>query len=191
MLLLCKATRTPLTASQNDVRRLSRVSSSNTKEWIRDAKQLHKDIDLSRADARDLVQLAKHGKDAFEHLEDTRHKRLLLKNEVAFNERLVEALKAIRSVRETIDHTGDDVSSGRLLEAVDRLLNLENTTSALDRFQGTFALNLLITDIAQIRKIASNSLNDCWNQLVLVSPEEGKIVLKEKLQGMFWIVFSG
>lgn len=115
-----------------------------------------------------------------ERLDDATNKRRLLKDEVAFSESLVESLETINDVKERLDQAQNSLRQGRVLAVVDTLGDMEQSLGSLAQLHATMIMKLVVSRLAELRQAAVENVENCWHNIVVVTPDQQKITIRSE-----------
>lgn len=153
---------------QNDIRRLSRETAPNVDGWISQAKQLHADIESSRAAARKIIEDHEHGRSLQSNVQDASAKVHLLRGEIQFNEALINTLSQVQDLDARFGDVKDSLANDRFLEAISRLDETQSSIKRLGSLKKSRAIGILEERAADMRSYILEDVQRIWNSLVVV-----------------------
>ena len=177
---------TSLRAAQNEaknsIRTLSRSTAPDIDAWIAKARALQADILRSRDEARQIVQSAEAGERLKAEVEEQGAKVEFLEREVGFNESLEGTLEHVKYAQGLLERAREEAVRGDVGKALGRLEDAEASIAALTGGGGTRAAEVLSQRAAQLREELMESATECWNTLISVDVEGGRMTVQHFLK---------
>jgi centromere/kinetochore protein ZW10 len=112
--------------SQIEIRKISRDSAQDIDTWIAHAQTIQDDIESSRRLAGGIVQQAEAEKKRQEQVVNREEYVRFLDDEVAFSEHLLQSLRVLQWMNDTLDQAEKLAGERQLLEALRILEGMDN-----------------------------------------------------------------
>ena len=170
--------------AKDSIRSLSRSTAPNIDAWISRARNLQTDILRSRDEARQIVQAAEAGEKLKAEVADKGGKVALLEREVEFNETLEGTLEHVRYARSLLERAREEAVRGDVGRALRRLEDAEASIAGLTGGEtggtglSSRAAEVLQQRAGQLREELVESATECWNALVMVDAEGGRVTIQ-------------
>lgn len=158
---------------KNELSSLSREDSFDAEDWIVQAKQLHADIERSRATAREIVAQHEHTRPLQAKVEDASAKVALIETEIVFNQTVTDTLEEVQRLGQQLARGRAAVRDDQIATAIELL---ELTDQAIGRdalFSNTNIMSILSIEVAQFRKEIEEALRLRWTEQLRIDHQEG------------------
>ncbi|KAI9724473.1 MAG: hypothetical protein M1812_000541 [Candelaria pacifica] len=165
-----------------EIREISTDTAPDIDGWIAQAKQLHNDLEKSRATARRIVEQSQEGVPAQEQIHDASNKVDLLKSEIVFNETLAGTLEHVRRIHEQLTLVQDATLGDQIIQAVDLLAVASQDMRCLGGFESTRVVGVLRHRADDLRNAIVRVLDECWDALITCHQSEQYIRIKSEVQ---------
>ncbi|WEW61335.1 ribosome biogenesis protein ytm1 [Emydomyces testavorans] len=162
---------------ENEISALSRETVTNVDDWMTQAKQLHQDIERSRLTAREIVTLHEKGRNLCNRASDAQSTVDRLREEIAFNGVLLEALEEARSIDDQLAAAQLALGQNQWIRSIELLEEITGSLTRTKLPQQTNVVGLLSTKAADLRASIAISLRTGWKSLVKVDPSSNEITI--------------
>ncbi|KAI9759554.1 MAG: ribosome biogenesis protein ytm1, partial [Candelina submexicana] len=173
-----------------EIKEVSKDTAPDIDGWIAQAKQLHNDIEKSRATARHILDQSQEGVPAQEQVHDASNKVDLLKGELTFNETLAGTLGHVRRIREQLNLVQDAALGDQFIKAIELLAVALHEIGHLRGFESTRGAGALRHRAVGLRSAIIEALNECWDVLIVCNRSEQCIGIKSEVQRSSLITFE-
>jgi centromere/kinetochore protein ZW10 len=169
---------------------VSRENGAEISSWISQARKLHRDIKASKASADDILQLAKEERELEQELEDAGTQSRFLSSEIRFNSSLGEILSKLQLIRLTLSQVEHLSDNGELCHAIEIMGNAEVILEEMTGSGETIVISLMMEKAKRLKSALVNKAEDCWRDLVTISPQENEISIRRDATGKrTWLSF--
>lgn len=166
-----------------EIHTINEETAPDVATWQKNAKSLQDDIVRSKQLASDILRQAQEPAVSGEAIQEVEVKVAFLQSELAYNERVREALRAIKDVSTILDQAEAACHERRILDAL-RLL--EKSWGALDVLpmgRSVRPVKLLDLRTFELKNTVHQVFDHVWKTLVHVDLENKAITIAERKEG--------
>ncbi|KAI5857585.1 Centromere/kinetochore Zw10-domain-containing protein [Tricharina praecox] len=172
-----------LNAAKDDikeqVRTISRDNATSIDSWITQARQLHLDVEASKAQADQILKLDEEEKALAQAVGDAETHQRFLEAEIQFNETLASVLGKLQLIGTTLAQVDIAIGRGELGAAVGILNGAEDALERLRGFDDIIVAGLMKEKARLLRKALLETVERTWSGLVNVDKDSGTVVVRK------------
>ncbi|KAL4978014.1 hypothetical protein BDW66DRAFT_158397 [Aspergillus desertorum] len=160
-----------------EISSLSRDSDFDIDAWISQAKQLHSDLERSRATAREIVKQHENTRPLQLRVDDAAAKVELVEREIVFNKAVTDTLAQVQALCQQLDAIRPLYQNGQVTPAIDKLEAVEHAINLDSCFKNTNVMALLADNATAMRQEIVEFLRGRWQRHLELDSRQGKLVI--------------
>ncbi|KAF3937604.1 hypothetical protein ABW19_dt0202926 [Dactylella cylindrospora] len=164
---------------KSEIRHIGESQQDEVTAWTQEARQLHSELSYDHNSLAEITQYESQGAKLDDRVRDLSSQRILLGNEIIFNEELVALLSDLKNLQDIVTEAEGFASEGSLDKACGRF---EDASHALGRLSGTdqvLAVGLIKENIRSLRERLVETVEDSWAKLIAANSAERCIVIHQ------------
>lgn len=166
-----------------EIHTINEETAPDVATWQKNAKSLQDDIVRSKQLTSDILRQAQEPAVSGEAIQEVEVKVAFLQSELAYNERVREALRAIKDVSTILDQAEAACRERRILDALRLLEKSWEALDALPMGRSVRPVKLLDLRTFELKNTVHQVLDHVWQTLVHVDLEKKSITIAETKEG--------
>ncbi|KAF9882964.1 hypothetical protein FE257_004391 [Aspergillus nanangensis] len=162
---------------ESEINALSQGNNFDADGWISQAKQLHADIERSRATARDIVAQHENTEPLELKVHDATAKVGLIETEIEFNQAVTSTLEEVQRLCQQLDAGRTFLAEGKVMDAIDTLEETDIAVRRENLFTNTNVMHILLENVCELRQEITNFLQNSWSELLHIDKLGAKLTL--------------
>lgn len=168
---------------KTEIHTINQETAPDVSTWQKNAKSLQDDIVRSKQLASNILRQAQEPTVSGEAVQEVEVKVAFLQSELAYNERVREALRAIKDISVILDQAEAACHERRILDALRLLEKSWESLDALPMGRSVRPVKLLDLRTFELKTTVHQVFDHVWKALVHVDAEKKTISIAERKEG--------
>lgn len=167
---------------EDEIHTINQETAPDVSSWMTNAQSVQDDINRSKRLANDIVRQAEEPVLSGAAIQEAEDKFVFLQSELAYNQRVQEALKGIKDVNQILDQVEKARDERRIIDALHLLERSWAALDALPTGQGVRVRRLLDLRAFELKSNVHDVFDHVWKTLMKVDTAEKTIFFSAKAE---------